>query len=299
MKKLMFAAAAIAAGVAVADVNSANVVGYVTKGARGGFTYFTPTFRALSGDQTKIDINEIQMDADVDTDAADLQFLNVNGGTELDNDGELLAYSWVKAGDSRYKGDVDMTGKNGVWAIKGGTRLQPKYYDPDPTIGQPNMLDIGQGVQIGGTSDMKFQNAGQVGTESVAVLTRQARGGFTYFGNPFPVEMSVNNIQMDADVDTDAADLQFLNVNGGTELDNDGELLAYSWVKAGDSRYKGDVDMTGKNGVWAIKGGTRLQPKYYDPDPTAGQPNMLGAGQGIQIGGTTDMQFWAVCPIEL
>ena len=299
MKKLMFAAAVIAAGVAVADVTSANVVGYVTKGARDGFCYFTPTFRAVSGDQAKIDINDIQMGADVTTGAADLQFLNVNGGTEVDKEGELLAYVWVQNGDSKYKGDVDMTGKNGVWAVQVGSGFNTRYYDPDPSIGQPKLLDVGQGIQIAGSSDMKFQNAGQVGTESVEVLTRQARDGFTYFGNPFPVEMDINNIQMDENVTTGAADLQFLNVNGGTEVDNEGELLAYVWVQKGDSKYKGDVDMTGKNGVWAVQVGSGFNTRYYDPDPSVGQPNKLGAGQGIQIAGSSDMHFWAVCPIEL
>ena len=271
----------------------------MTKGARDGFCYFTPTFRAISGDQTKIDINDIQMDANIDTEGANLQFLNVTGGTEVDGEGELLVYDWVRADDSRYEGDADLTGKAGVWAIKGGTKLKPKFYDPDPSKGQPKLLDVGQGVQISGTSSMTFQNAGQVGTETVAVLTRQSRDGFNYFGNPFPTEMSVNNIQMDADVDTEGANLQFLNVTGGTEVDGEGELLVYDWVRADDSRYEGDADLTGKNGVWAIKGGTKLKPKFYDPDPSKGQPKILSAGQGVQISGTSAMHFWAVCPIEL
>ena len=61
MKKLMFAAAAIAAGVAVADVTSANIVGYQQVNVQNqGNTMIAPTF-ANVGITGKFNLNDISM----------------------------------------------------------------------------------------------------------------------------------------------------------------------------------------------------------------------------------------------
>ena len=57
MKKLMFAAAAIAAGVAMADVTSANVVGYAQNNLRAGAIGLGAQFVSVAGD--KMDLCDI------------------------------------------------------------------------------------------------------------------------------------------------------------------------------------------------------------------------------------------------
>ena len=49
MKKLMFAAAAIAAGVAMADITSANVVGYQNIEVKNGFNMIALNFQPVDG----------------------------------------------------------------------------------------------------------------------------------------------------------------------------------------------------------------------------------------------------------
>ena len=53
MKKLMFAAAAIAAGVAVADISSANVVGYQNRAAeKSGWNLIAGTFKTIGKEKS-------------------------------------------------------------------------------------------------------------------------------------------------------------------------------------------------------------------------------------------------------
>ena len=63
MKKLMFAAAAIAAGVAVADVTSANVVGYQNFGVGSGLSSLSaPPFLKIIGDRKLSDLKFVSKD---------------------------------------------------------------------------------------------------------------------------------------------------------------------------------------------------------------------------------------------
>ena len=56
MKKLMFATALIAAGVAVADVTSANIVGYKENDLRFGLTFMLPCFIDVGAAEDGVDI---------------------------------------------------------------------------------------------------------------------------------------------------------------------------------------------------------------------------------------------------
>ena len=270
----------------------------MNKTARAGFNSYTPAFRPIEVTQ-KIKLNDIQLNTSVGTGKANIQILDEGAGTAKNKDGTRVSYYWVKKGDSKYKGSVDMTGLNGVWAIREGSVATGKYYDPNPEKGEVAELDVGESIQIYANEGDIYTQSGAVGEETVAVLTRTARGGFNNFGNPFPAAMPLNNIQMDTSVGTGKANIQILDAGAGTAKNTDGTRVTYYWVKKGDSKYKGSVDMTGLNGVWATREGSVATGKYYDPDTKKGEVNTLEPGQGVLLNGTLGQTYWAICPYSL
>ena len=76
MKKLMFAAAAIAAGVACADITSANVVGFQTYDLAAGFNLYAPTFEGIS---KSLNIQDIKLIDAVGEGGESIQVLDNNG----------------------------------------------------------------------------------------------------------------------------------------------------------------------------------------------------------------------------
>ena len=115
MKKLMFAAAAIAAGVAVADVTSANGVGYQDKAAaKEGWNLICGTFEKVDGSAMTL--------ADAKPNAAfswmfgdTIQFLDDGGGTRVREDGYPAMYLYLTTldgapADGWYQMDQAMMG---------------------------------------------------------------------------------------------------------------------------------------------------------------------------------------------
>ena len=270
----------------------------MNKPARAGFNSYTPPFRPIDVTQ-KIKLNDIQLNDTVKTGKANIQIFDEGAATYTHEDGTQIVYYWVKKGDTKYKGSVDMTNLNGVWAVRVGNATTGKYYDPDPTKGEIAELEVGESVQIYANEGDICTMSGAVGEESVAVLTRTARDSFNNFGNPFPAAMPMNNIQMDENVKTGKANIQILDEGAATYTHEDGTQIVYYWVKKGDTKYKGSVDMTGLNGVWAVRVGNATTGKYYDPDPEKGEVGTLEPGQGVLLNGTLGQTYWAICPYSL
>ena len=136
MKKLMFAVAAIAAGVALADdlIPSGNIVGYNNIALRYGGTVTGPNFISVGKD--KIDLTSFGVGGESyapGESAADvvIQVLKYNGSTEA-------SYSWI-----------DLTGD-----------FEPGWYDSDsydPIAEGDVLLPAGQGMWIQGDDGFDLQ----------------------------------------------------------------------------------------------------------------------------------------------
>ena len=200
MKKLMFGiGAALLTGAVMADVTSANIVGYSQNQLRQGATMLTPQFFAM--EEGGMDIQALKPVGDsIDTEGGIyIQVLNRSGG-------EDEFYQWIDWGG-------DETG----------------WMDGDYAIVTDKKFVEGAGLWVTGVSAAdNIQSAGQVGQADVTVALRV---GATGCGNPFPVPMDLQSIYLTADegvdIDTEGGIyIQVLNRSGG-------EDEFYQWIDWG------------------------------------------------------------------
>ena len=250
MKKMMFAAAVAAAGLAF-GIESANTVGYNAKAAaETGNRYVTMSF--VHTDGTAVDLQkDFQMDTSVPTGAANIQL--------LDKDGIKTAmYHWVKAADCATQPTAIpvAAGANGAWGVMNSywddeEEMDVVYYAP---IGSAVTFNQGDAVQLFSTVGKVITFAGQVADDDVTCTNGQT-GNF-YIGNPFAAAIELRDVQMDTSVLTGSANIQF--------LDKDGIRSAmYHWVKAADCATQ-PTPISLKNptdaGAWGILD------SYYDDE---------------------------------
>ena len=276
-------------------MTSANVVGYQNKTTRQNFNYVTPTFRPIAGltgeYNNEMSIQEVQVDSTVGLGGSNFQKLNASGGM-------AVIYYWVNKANVKSKLGIDCPeGKNGLWAV----RYRPEgawtdsYRLPAGTDAEPNTLMVGEGIQVNAAVNKAISFNGEVGEETVAMLTRTARQNFNYFGNPFPQTMSIQNIQVDSTVGLGGSNFQKLNASGGM-------AVIYYWVNKANVKSKLGIDCPeGLNGLWAV----RYRPEgawtdsYRLPAGTEEEPDTLDAGEGCQLNLAANKQFFALCPYDL
>ena len=210
MKKLMFAAAAIAAGVAVADVTSANVVGYNQPAVNAGHALRTVSFVTI-GDADKFDVADIvPMSATHEGEALDAKISLL----QIDEHGASLdgVFTWANWGDPdvgwQYEDDFIVKGEH---LFQSGTAFWTQI--PDTSI-----------------TDMTLQCSGAVSPKDV---TFDIPEGICVGGNPFPVNVDLTTVfpisetkegeELDASVS-----LLKINAQGASE-DN-----IYTWANWGD-----------------------------------------------------------------
>ena len=205
MKKLMFAAAAIAAGVAMADVQSANVVGYAQNemNGEGNITLLTSQFIGVGTDKT-FSIKDIKC-AD---EAVDMIALNT-----LSPDGQLLkTYVWTD-------------GDNG-----------PCWFDLDEGEEANVTFDAGQSFWMQcdlEDGEMTFKTSGEVSTDDVTTELN-GEGNITLVGNGSPVAVNISDVLCP----DDAVDMIALNT-----LSPDGQLLkTYVWTDGDNGPCWFDLD---------------------------------------------------------
>ena len=227
MKKIMFAAAMIAAMVAVADVTSANVVGYYQSESnfRVGNTMYTPMFAGVGSETYSIqDIKPVGTtvpDGSSGANAITLQKLNATGGI----DGNL--YYWMD-----YYDDDEEENEYG-WR-------RPASFTPAAitfTAGEAFWL------KMPATAACTLQFNGEVRKGNSYILLRQ---GNTAVGNPTPVTINVADIRPvgtavpDGSSGANAITLQKLNSTGGIDgnlyywmnyYDDDEEEDEYGWKR--------------------------------------------------------------------
>ncbi len=202
MKKLMFAAAAIAAGVAVADVTSANIVGYQNKDVSKGTSFQIPTFEIVGSEGSDItQFKPVDEDGQPLSGAITVQFYTEKG--KLIEDQQV---SWWLGED------IDEGYEDG-------------WYDGNQDVPKSHKLDLGEGFvvdtsYVGG----KFLYSGQVDTGAVAIPIRK---GTAFVGNirPTPVKMSaLKPVNEDDEPMSGAITIQFYNDKGKLIEDQQ-----YSW----------------------------------------------------------------------
>ena len=172
----MLAISALCAAVAfqAKAIESANIVGYNNTAARANFNWYAPCFRSLGCNTT--DINDIQLD---DSGAGVVGWgdsMQIVG--PLGNASEAYSY-WDPV--------MDPNGE-----------ATTRYWGNDACEPVDVSFDEGEGLAIDNANGYEFDivGAGQVSTNHVSF---PAHENFNWSGNPFPVLISINAIQLDDD----------------------------------------------------------------------------------------------------
>ena len=173
MKKLIALAAVATCGAALA-VESANIVGYNNTTARADLNWYAPCFRTLGYNTT--DINDIQLDDD----GAGM----VGWGDSMQIVGPLgnasaVYFYWDKS--------MNPAGEDAgnFWADE----------NTEPAI---ISFDEGDGIGIDNPNsfDYTIVGAGEVSTNNVVFA---AQADLNWSGNPFPMPIAIDSIQLDDD----------------------------------------------------------------------------------------------------
>ena len=238
-----------------------------------GFNYTAPMFIQVGGEES-IDLQDVQLDASVGNRQANIQMLAANQLT-------TETYRWFKAsggqaGPSGKKQPVP-AGKNGLW-----------FKDDDGVYSWVTGVgfDWGDCIQLDAPSDdnLMMYN-GQVSDKDVVRV--DTRYGFNYFGNPYPAQISIQDVQLPTSVPNRGANIQIL-------ADNQLTTVTYRWFKAsggqaGPSGMKQPVP-TGSNGLW-----------FRDDDAVySWETKNFASGEGFQLDlPEDDLEVTIFAPIEL
>ena len=176
-------------------------MGYQKVELQPGFNFVAPQFIAVGGGT--ISIQDIHLDvADEDVSYVDnIQILDEGGAT-------IASYSWWPKADT-------------VSGLKSG------WVDGDTGDLADVMLDNGVSVLIEANDYSTVTIAGEVSTNDASVTSV---AGFNWVGNPTPVAINIQDIQIDvADADVSYVDnIQILDAGGAT-------IASYSWWPKGDT----------------------------------------------------------------
>ena len=150
------------------------IVGYNNTSARGNFNWYAPTFRTVGYNTT--DINDIMLNDNGAGMVGWGDVMQVVG--PLGNAAEAYCY-WDPS--------MDLTGvaTSYYWGDDAGTAVSVAF-------------DAGDGIAIDNANELTYdiQNAGEVSDEDVSF---DARENFNYSGNPFPMAININAVQLDDD----------------------------------------------------------------------------------------------------
>ena len=233
MKKLMFAAAALTAGFAMAEVVSPDVVGYAQSGLKQGGTLASAQFINI-GDGSGLSITALVPTGDDAFNNVAVQTLDAYGYT-------VDSYTWTDAGGEGW----DQIG----------------WVDDDNAIVTDVVFAPGQALWVQGSSiNQALQTAGKVGKLDVTVQLKQ---GGSLFGNPFPVNLTIADLIPTGEDTYNNISIQTLDAYGYT-------VDSYTWTDAGgegwdqvgwvddDNAIVTDVIISAGQGLW-IQGASTNQ----------------------------------------
>ena len=211
MKKLMFAVAAVAAGVAMADVTSANIVGYAKTDKMNdmGATLLTPMFAKVgtsTGNPRFGDFVPVRKDGgQIEDYAIEVQGLFYDGTTDWD-----FNFTW-----------------------EGGRWIDYNDFSEDPDASNVEITQ-GRGLWIYNNTgaEVVFQGAGQVSEIDAEYPMNEM--GATAIGNCYPVETTwgqVAPIRDDGEpIEDYAIEVQGLNYDGTTDWDYNFTIEGGKWI---------------------------------------------------------------------
>ena len=255
MKKLMFAAAAIATGVAVADVTSANIVGYATEELKEGNQCVSAQFVRIGAVEGKrgVYLTELQFDFGSVT--------KVNGDLKiqrLNKDGyanETYQYFSNQGSRSKYKVDG--------WYDMSDDTLITKDNDV--------FFPAGEGFFMGGNDAYKLTSSGEVLTGDVTTIYEE--DGNMVLANPFPVPLKLLDIVLDVNGAS--------KVNGDLKiqrLNKDGYAIeTYQYFTNQGSRSKYKID------GWYDMATDTLMTTENQPTFKAGEALFFGGKTGYKV----------------
>ena len=275
MKKLMFAAAAIAAGVAVADISSANVVGYQDKAAaKEGWNLICGTFEKVDG--TAMTIADAKPNAAFSWMYGDnIQFLDDGGGTRQRDDGYPAVYGYFTTTDGApadgwYQNDQ---------ATMMGVFAEPEDED----------FSYGAGVvaqTFDKTAGFMFSGAVHKGAPTIIA----AKEGWNIIGNPTPCDLTLTDVTPNAAFSWMYGDnIQFLDDGGGTRQRDDGYPAVYGYFTT--------TDGAPADG-WYQNDQATMMGVFAEPDDA---DNILNAGDAFvaqTFDKTAGVQFKAALPAD-
>ena len=190
MKKIMFVAAVAAAFAASADgLQSSNTVGYGQNGLRFGYSLVAAQFSGIGG--VNLSLDSLSAGG---TDASD----NVTLATVDEYGTPIDVYAWNDWLDA----------DNPCWVDGSFTPITGVTVTPGMAF-----------WTSGSASDQIVRSAGEVGTQDVVV---SLRFGYTLVGNPFPVDVALQDIIAGGDEASDNVTLATID-EYGTPID------VYAW----------------------------------------------------------------------
>lgn len=219
MKKLMFVAAVAAAFAASADgIQSSNTVGYGQNGLRFGYSLVTAQFSGIGG--TNLSLDSLSASG---TDASD----NVTLSTVDEYGAPIDTYSWND------------------WALGSACWINDSYEKIEGVSVTPGMAFWTSGSD----ASQVIQSAGEVGFQDVVV---NLRFGYTLVGNPFPVEVALQDIIAGGNEASDNVTLSTIDEYGApidTYSWNDWALGSACWINDSYEMVEG-VTIAPGVGLW-------------------------------------------------
>ena len=220
------------------------------------------------------------MGPDVLSNGAEIQILGANQVT-------TETYIWYKnrtdgkVGPSSAR--IDAPKSNGAWFLYDEENDEYSYVDDLE-------FDYGDCVQLTAEEDAETLVSGQVTDDDVLFAdATAAREGFNYFGNPYPSEIDINDVQMGAETLSNGAEIQILGANQIT-------TETYIWYK---NRSDGKVGpssarvpaIEGSNGAWFLYDEENDEYSFAD--------RKFAAGEGFQVTAEDGAEVTILAPFEL
>ena len=179
---------------------------------RGGFNFVAPNFVGIGVDT--IDVQDLQLNTSAGTFEENIQILSSTGDT-------IEQYLWATA--------ADLEAETGAWVDDEGTLIDASLVQGDGLL----LAAVNTGVEV--------NFAGEVATNAVTI---NLRTGFNFTGNPFPVAIDIQTIQLNALAGTFEENIQILSSTGDT-------TEQYLWATA--------ADLEAETGAWVDDEGTLIE----------------------------------------
>ena len=221
------------------------------------------------------------MGSDTATQMAEIQVLGANQVT-------TETYIWYKnrtdgkVGPSSARIDA-LPNSNGAWFLYDEDQDTYEFVDDLE-------FDYGDCIQLTAEEDAITQVAGAVTDDDVLFAdTSATREGFNYFGNPYPSQIGIQDVQMGSDTATQMAEIQILGANQVT-------TETYIWYKnrtdgkVGPSGARVDA-LEGSNGAWFL----------YDEDQDTYEfaTRNFAASEGFQLTAEEGAEVTILAPYDL